>query len=132
APELPLCRLPLRCCHIAERIRPWRASRKPLWCQCRIAIHVTIIRVGHSGAEAALHERSAAEPRVQREIEAVEHLTLLAEGGGLLNEIVHGPSKDGRRLDVIEPANLVATSAWQSRIARQRDAVRIVVRRRVR
>ena len=65
-------------------------------------------------------------PRVQGQVHPVEHL-----GPPPAREALQLVDlAKFRRLEVVEPADLIPTSAWQPRIGWRRDAVRIEIGRR--
>ena len=78
--------------------------------------------------EPALHQNSAGKPRVDRCIDtSVDVANRWPEVAREGHEVVH--LAELVRIDVLEAADLVASTTRQARVDRRRDAVRTVVRR---
>ena len=85
-----------------------------------------VVRLLPAGADAALHGEAAAQARVDRDVDAVPVLNLLAVVAGQRVVVVLRQAHL-RRADVVEPADRVAAAVGQPRIGRRRDAERVEV-----
>src|SRR5262249_37525701 len=83
-----------------------------------------------AGARPARNLSALWQPRTERQIESVVHFTLPAEFLGKGDHVVGLPEL--ARVEVVQPANLIAAATWQSRVHGRGDAIRIVIGRRPR
>ena len=90
--------------------------------------HGAVVDLGASGAHAAGEEHAGLDSRIHGEVDAVIDLRPLPELRCLAHLALD--LAEPRRVDVIEPADLVAAAAGEARIGRRGNAVRLEVRRR--